>query len=168
MKLGKVKAAILALEAHLELMNAGQADQEHGLTYLEIALLLKSRGSLDDEANAALEAMASRGFGDNPLVWLKKAEASAVAGGALGLTSRIRVLVEFATYRAAEAPQAAQISGCLAAALRLAIKHALPREAHFVQDRSESLGISAADLERASPLYRPFENSSREDAFRRR
>lgn len=158
--LGQDAAAIAALSAHLDMLDAGEPDHEHGLTYMEVARLLSRRAALAAEDRAALDSLTTRGFGDDPLDWLKAAEERARAGESMGLNSRIRVLVACAQHWFAQGGISARVTGCLAAAERLATSFAMAREAGFVRDRAREMGISADALGCAAPLYQPFDPAS--------
>ncbi|MDZ4085943.1 MAG: tetratricopeptide repeat protein [Tabrizicola sp.] len=157
--LGQDAAAIAALSAHLDVLDGGEPDHEHGLTYMEIAGLLSRLADLAAEDRAALDTLAARVFGDDPLDWLKAAEERARAGESMGLNSRIRILVACAAHWFAQGGITAKVTGCLAAGERLATTFAMAREAGFVRDRAREMGISADDLARADPLYQPFDTA---------
>lgn len=157
--LGQDAAAIAALSAHLDVLEAGEPDHEHGLTCMEVAGLLSRRSSLAPELQAALDTLTRRGFGDDPLDWLMAAEKRARAGESMGLNSRIRILVACAEHWFAQGGISARVTGCLAAGERLATSFAMAREARFVRDRARKLGIGADDLDRAAPLFQPFDTA---------
>lgn len=159
--LGQDAAAIAALSAHLDVLEGGEPDHEHGLTYLEVAGLLGRRRSLAADLQTALDALAARGFGHDPLAWLQAAEKSARTGESMGMNSRVRILVACAAHWFGQGGISADVVGCLAAAERLSTTFAMAREAGFVRDRAREMGIGAEALGRAEPLYQPF---SRQDA----
>lgn len=155
--LGQDAAAIAALSAHLDALEGGEPDHEHGLTYMEVAGLLSRRSDLAADVQAALDTLAQRGFGNDPLEWLKAAEQSARAGESMGLNSRIRILVACAAHWFAQNGITAKVTGCLAAAERLGTSFAMVREARFVRYRAAEMGITTDDLGRAEPLFQPFD-----------
>lgn len=157
--LGQDAAAIAALSAHLDVLEAGEPDHEHGLTYMEVAGLLSRRAALAPDLQTALETLTRRGFGDDPLDWLRAAEERARAGESMGLNSRIRILVACAQHWFAQGGNSDKVIGCLAAGERLATSFSMAREAGFVRDRAREMGISADALGRAEPLYQPFDPS---------
>lgn len=155
--LGQDAAAIAALSAHLDALDAGEPDHEHGLTYMEIAQLLRRRADLGPDLQEALDTLARRRFGPDPQEWLQAAERNARAGESMGLNSRIRILVACADYWFDQEGTSSLVLGCLAAAERLATTFAMSREARFVRDRAQDMGIDPEAFRRADPLYQPFD-----------
>ncbi|MCU9837941.1 tetratricopeptide repeat protein [Ruegeria sp. WL0004] len=154
--LGADAEAIDALSAHLDMLQGGEADHEHGLTYLGVAKLLRKRSSLTAEARSKLDQLSRRGLGTTGLVWLRKADQSARAGRAMGLGSRIRVLVECASQWIEPGEDQRMAIGCLAAAHQLASDYSLAGERRFVLTAVRDMGLDIEALKRVPALLLPF------------
>ncbi|MCV2891232.1 tetratricopeptide repeat protein [Ruegeria aquimaris] len=154
--MGDEADAIAALSEHLDMLQGGETDHEHGLTYLGVARFLRQRSTLPPEARSKLDELARRGFGPDPLAWLRKAEQSSRAGRSMGLGARIRVLAECAQHRLEQDQDADRATGCLAAAFKLASDFSLAGEGRFIVARARAMGLDADALQRVPPLLLPF------------
>lgn len=154
--LGDDVAAIATLSEHLDMLQGGETDHEHGLTYLCVARFLRHRVTLPSEARSKLDQLADRGFGPDPLAWLREADQSARAGLSMGLGARIRTLVECARHWLERDQDTDAATGCLAAAYKLASDFSLAGERRFIVSSARTMGLDVETLPWASPLLSPF------------